>query len=675
MRLIWVYQFSDVEEYKFNNEFMINSNDGYYFAEGAREILSNINHNDSNTTAINSALSYLTSLIAKSLPIKFETIIFYMPAFFSSLIVIPLILIARSIGKLEVGFIAALIGSITWSYYNRTMVGYYDTDLLNIVFPTVFLWSIIWAIKTQENKYLIFTALDILAYRWWYPQSYSLEFAFSGLIALYVIYQIIRKEDYMYNFLLLIFILVAMMNLDGEIRLLIVSFLFFLIILKKEFIYNNLYYLFGLSIILFIITGGVTQIVGLLKSYVFKSDIIETGYNLTLHFFSVMQTIRESSAISLETLANRISGHTITFLLSLIGYIWLVYKHRIMILGLPMLGLGFLAYSSGLRFTIYAVPILALGVAFLIVELSDLLKNRVLKYFLMIVLTSLALIPNIQHIISYKIPTVFTKSEVVILDKLKKISNKKDYIVSWWDYGYPIRYYTHAKTLIDGSKHDGNTNFPISFALMSPQTQSAKMLRLVVEKGLDMENLIHEYGYTDTNPFLKELKKNIKYTSKIKQPTKTSDIYLYLPRKILDIFPTVKLFSNIDLLTGKKKEKTFFYKSTQIKMNGGKINIGNGVSIILKKEVLQIGKKTIAINRIVKTKYNKKGKLIITGKIINKKSNFNVIFMSDYKSYLVVDNATFNSTYMQLFVFENYNKNLFEPVILSPLAKVYKVKI
>jgi len=49
--------------------------------------------------------------------------------------------------------------------------------------------------------------------------------------------------------------------------------------------------------------------------------------------------------------------------------------------------------------------------------------------------------------------------------------------------------------------------------------------------------------------------------------------------------------------------------------------------------------------------------------------------MSDYKSYLVVDNATFNSTYFQLFVFENYNKNLFEPVILSPLAKVYKVKI
>jgi len=71
------------------------------------------------------------------------------------------------------------------------MVGYYDTDLLNIVFPTFLLWSLIWAIKTQEDKYLLFTALDIIAYRWWYPQSYSLEFAFFGLVSAYVLYQYI----------------------------------------------------------------------------------------------------------------------------------------------------------------------------------------------------------------------------------------------------------------------------------------------------------------------------------------------------------------------------------------------------------------------------------------------------------------------------------------------------
>ncbi|MDQ7068094.1 MAG: hypothetical protein Q9M40_09040 [Sulfurimonas sp.] len=30
MRLIWVYQFADMEAFKFNAQFMINTNDGYF---------------------------------------------------------------------------------------------------------------------------------------------------------------------------------------------------------------------------------------------------------------------------------------------------------------------------------------------------------------------------------------------------------------------------------------------------------------------------------------------------------------------------------------------------------------------------------------------------------------------------------------------------------------------
>ena len=49
--------------------------------------------------------------------------------------------------------------------------------------------------------------------------------------------------------------------------------------------------------------------------------------------------------------------------------------------------------------------------------------------------------------------------------------------------------------------------------------------------------------------------------------------------------------------------------------------------------------------------------------------------MKSYNRFLVLDQKTLNSTYIQLFVFENYDKNLFEPVITSPLSKIYKLKI
>ena len=703
VRLIWVYQFSGTEQFKFNNQFMINTNDGYFWAEGARDILAGITENTNDRSPIERAASILTALVAKVLPFSFESIIFYMPAFFASLLVIPIILIGRSIGKLEVGFIAALLASIAWSYYNRTMVGYYDTDLLNIIFPTFLLWSLIWAIKTQEDKYLLFTALDIIAYRWWYPQSYSLEFAFFGLVGVYVLYQYFKKEDFYpkstlsqcsgeYNLLLITFMMFAMMGLDGTTRFIIVVVLFIGLKFQREMLFKYLYYLFALSLVLFMATGGFSPIWGQLKGYVFKDAISVTKDEISLHFFTVMQTIREAGKIPFETFANRISGHTITFIASIIGYIWLALRHKIMLLGLPMIGLGFLAYSGGLRFTIYAVPVLALGVAFLIVELSKLSKNKTIKYGVMSILTIAILLPNIKHVIDYKVPTVFTKDEVVVLDKLKRIASREDYVVGWWDYGYPIRYYADVKTLSDGGKHSGSVNFPTSFILTHNQTEASKMLRLDVEyteetfainklnedrnesdkikRINNIGQMTLDYGYKDTNNFLTSL------STDIKLPKKTRDVYLYLPNRMINIYPTVNLFSNIDLMTGVKGKQPFFYKSSDFKESGDFIDLGRGIKLEKKTGQLIIGNNKVAINNFTKTFYDNKGKLQKQVQTINRnRANLNVIFMSNYKQFLVVENSVYNSLYFQLFILENYDKVLFEPTILTPLAKVYRLKI
>jgi dolichyl-diphosphooligosaccharide--protein glycosyltransferase/undecaprenyl-diphosphooligosaccharide--protein glycosyltransferase len=683
MRLIWLYQFNDAEYFKFNDQFMINTNDGYFWAEGARDILGktpNINLN----SPINTAPAQLTAFLVKILPFSFETVIFYMSAFFSSLLVVPIILIARSLGKLEVGFIAALISSIAWSYYNRTMIGYYDTDFLNIVFPTLLLWSLIWAIRTQENKYLIITSIDIIAYRWWYPQSYSLEFAFFGLVFSYVIYQYIKKENCKYNVILLTFMMFAMMGLDGYLRLSIVVLLFIFLQYETKKFHQYLYYLFGISLVLFLLTGGFDPIWGQLKGYVFKDHISVVGTDLKLHYFTVMQTIREAGQIPFETFANRISGHSITFIISLIGYIWLVFRFPIMLLGLPMIGLGFLAYSGGLRFTIYAVPMMGLGLGFLIVEVCSYLKNNILRFAAIGILIILALIPNIQHIIEYKVPTVFYKNEVAVLDKLKNIANRNDYVVSWWDYGYPIRYYSDTKTLSDGGKHSGAVNFPTSFAFTKSQKEAANMLRLDVEytemlaksdfddpdrNRTNIANMTLDYGFENTNYFLNTLKEDIKL------PLKTRDIYFYLPSRMMSIYPTINLFSNLNLMDGIKSKQPFFYTTKKFQEDTKIIDLDNNIKLIKKTGQLDIQNQLITINNFAKTSYDKKGKLQVQVKKINPNSNINVIFISSLKEFLIIDNATFNSTYIQLFVFENYDKNLFEPVIFDQYAKVYKLKI
>jgi dolichyl-diphosphooligosaccharide--protein glycosyltransferase/undecaprenyl-diphosphooligosaccharide--protein glycosyltransferase len=49
--------------------------------------------------------------------------------------------------------------------------------------------------------------------------------------------------------------------------------------------------------------------------------------------------------------------------------------------------------------------------------------------------------------------------------------------------------------------------------------------------------------------------------------------------------------------------------------------------------------------------------------------------MRNYKQFLVVENSVYNSLYFQMALLENYDKNLFEAVIIIPQVKVYKLKI
>lgn len=683
--MIWVYQFSDAEAFKFAGQFMINTNDGYFWAEGARDLLNGTSQLHS-LSPVESAPTWLTYVIVKLLPFSFETIIFYMPVFLGSLIVVPMILIGHNLKLPEVGFLAALLASIAVSYYNRTMVGYYDTDMLTIVFPVFLLWSLILALRTKEEKYLLITALEIIAYRWWYPQSYSLEFSYFGLILLYAV---IFDRKNIFNFKLLAIMLFAMMGLPSIWRLVLVVLTYG--IFKQAKFEKYIWYILGASIGLFFLTGGFDPIWMQLKGYVFK-DVVEVSKDsLPLHFYSVMQTVREAGQISFVTFAERISGHTITFVLSMVGCAVLAWRYPVMLLGLPLLGLGFLALVGGLRFTIYAVPIGAFGIAYLLftcsVFIQDLFINekvgQVVKSSVVILGALAILYPNILHVIDYRVPTVFNKNEVELLDKLKAVSDREDYVVAWWDYGYPLRYYVDTKTLIDGGKHGGDVNFPVSYMLTNPSDKAAKLARFEVEytenaflKSEKNETVMNntaqmtlDTGFKNANDFLDSLDTNITL------PTKTRDIFFYLPYRMMGIYPTVAQFSNLDIMSGKTVRQPFFFQTNRFQDSAEKMDFGQGVILDKTKGIIKLGVQEIPLKRFIKTGYNKEKKLVKDQNIVHANGQFSIIYMQAYNTFLILDEDAFNASYIQLFVLENYDEKLFEPIILDPYAKVYKLKI
>jgi dolichyl-diphosphooligosaccharide--protein glycosyltransferase/undecaprenyl-diphosphooligosaccharide--protein glycosyltransferase len=311
---------------------------------------------------------------------------------------------------------------------------------------------------------------------------------------------------------------------------------------------------------------------------------------------------------------------------------------------------------------------------------------------LFMVMTTLAILyPNYKHIDEYRVPTVFNANEVAVVEQLGKVAQREDYVVAWWDYGYPLRYYADVKTLVDGGKHEGDVNFPVSFALTQPQELGAKMARLDVEytektftyikenqkliedKNLTLfstiEQMTKEYGFSDTNDFLLSLQTDIKL------PEKTRDIYFYLPYRMLDIYPTITLFSNLDLMNGEKKAQPFFYVSRNFKDDGAKLHLANGVYLDKQSMVLHLGNKQESIRRFVRTSYDEKMKLEVNEQQIDVSSNLSLVFMSNYNTFLLLDEQTYNSLFVQLMVLERFDEKFFEPVTLDPNVKVYKLKI
>lgn len=685
VRMYWPVHFADNASMYYNEQLMINTNDGYYYATGAKDILEGNTPDDKQraSAAVNKGLVVLTAYLSKLFSISLEAVILYLPAIISSLIVIPIVLTGRLMGHTFLGFLSALIGSVAWSYYNRTMVGYYDTDMFSVFLQFTIFYTLLHVAYKKDLKGIFIAAFFMFIYPYFYPQGMTLVYAMYIMLVLYLMAEykhVISTEETddfkegtlsLYGSIILLSIpLMLMVPFSFRIILFMLAAGALIKIKTQE---KYLFYAAIVFFISFLIFGNVFSVI-LAKLMIYADrGVTKEG----LHFYQVVQTVREAGAIPMSTIANRISGSGIGLALSLIGYVLLVMRHKPFLIALPLIGVGLFAYIGGLRFTVYAVPVAALSVVYLFWVIGDYFKEKKLKYLFAIVATALMLYPNIKHIIGYKVPTVLNVSEVNDLVKLDSIAQDKDYTLAWWDYGYPIWFYSNTNTLIDGGKHQ-NDNFIISKIMQTTSPElAANLSRLAVETYVDSNYSVvtdtlfknEQKDQLDPNLFLAELE-----DENYKLPAKTRDIYLYLPYRMLNIFPTVSIFGNIDLTTGKQIRNMAFYPTRARANDNGTIVLANGVVFDAKKGLLHIGKETKDVKYFIVTQNTNEGKINLQSQLYQPDGEYAVVYMKSYGQFVVMGMQTFKSVYVQMFMLGKYDKRFFELVVSSPYSRIYKLK-
>ncbi|MEA1972829.1 MAG: STT3 domain-containing protein, partial [Candidatus Cloacimonadota bacterium] len=375
IRMIWIYQFQDNPSFLWNDQLMINTNDGYYFASAAQHLLNSMHDaNPQIPIALKNypGVIYVTALATKLLPFSLETVILYLPAVISSLVVIPIILTTRLFGLPLLGFFAALLGSIAWSYYNRTMVGYYDSDMFSVLMQMMVVYSFISLLVQHRYSNIILAFVFITFYPLFYPQGLSLIYA---MYFIYLAYVYFTTKDDKITYLSIAVIAVALAPLSIPLKLvlgiaLLLLYRFDKIALKQWMFIAALAFLFYLFN---------ANVFGLIYEKIFGyfSRGTETE---GLAFYQVIQTVREAGQIPFSTMANRISGSTFGVIIALIGYLFLAFKYRPFIIALPLIGVGVFSLVGGLRFTVYAVPIAAVSAIFLFYIMTQSIIIKKLRY-------------------------------------------------------------------------------------------------------------------------------------------------------------------------------------------------------------------------------------------------------------------------------------------------------
>jgi dolichyl-diphosphooligosaccharide--protein glycosyltransferase/undecaprenyl-diphosphooligosaccharide--protein glycosyltransferase len=173
----------------------------------------------------------------------------------------------------------------------------------------------------------------------------------------------------------------------------------------------------------------------------------------------------------------------------------------------------------------------------------------------------------------------------------------------------------------------------------------------------------------DPNLLLSELEDNT-----YKLPPKTRDIYLYLPYRMLNIFPTVAVFGNLDLNSGKEERKIVFYPTQAISNKNGVLKFRNGLVFDANKGQLFFGKNVQSVRQFVVTQNKKSGKIALQAQNYDPSGRYSIVYMKSYGRFVVMDNQTFHSMYIQMFMLGRYDKNLFELVVSSPYSRIYKLK-
>lgn len=679
IRLFLYFQVSDIENYFYNDHIIpLWTTDSGLYGYYAKQLLGGVSYPLVSEYIPGYLLYWLVSITG----LDIDTVLFFSPAFLASLIVVPIILLAHHYRLSVLGLYAAVIGSVMTSYYYRTHLGYYDTDILNAFFPLLSIYFLIRLVDDEKFRYGVFASLSLIGFHLWYHSSLPIILAIVGVFFIYLLL-FKRKIALAYQSLFLLAVaLLPLAFIYKTVLVFVLAIVFWSISKYREIEIKHYLFILFAGVIALSLVVNLNKYYERVEDYISKSSAIEVSSEREkIKFKADLDSVIEAKSISLSEVMHRVSGAAPFFVLALLGYIGLLVRYRSMLLTLPLVALTFVAMAAGLRFTMYGVMLFSFSLVistFLIFhliltrwgEFSELVSKVVSNIFLILVI-AYALSTVVKYNRSSIDPILFnTTDDIKALDEFQENFTENDFMLTWWDYGWPLWYYLNSNnTLIDNGKHQQD-NFIVSKILLSDNdTFVRNASQFFVEKYHEgrgngfakvMDYFVHKYSMK----YLSELKKE-----DILLPKTERKIYILLHNYMLTTLGTIESFSNINHYTGAVKQSDYIdmgYLSEKYSAD----------QKLLKTFKFTVDKQQGMIRSEKGDMKFKKLSIIENNEIVFDKS-----YLAPNGSYVVVYNGKvllmkeniYNSFLVQTLVFQNYDKSKFEKITQTDNFTILRV--
>ena len=630
-------------------------------------------------------LGYLIAFVSKILHLSLDWTMVLLPVFIAPLIVIPIVMIGTSIKQPILGMLSALVAVSGTFFYMRTHIGYMDTDGVNLF---LILMGIAWIIKSFECKNLFYTflgALTLILFGWWYHSAaiINLLIVLTALIYL-LIYN--RKDKVMLGSSILLVLSIAPVAVLVKLVTVIFVYLIFSFLNKFDKIDYRFYWVLmfiGFIAALFFVHPD--QYLHRAMTYLTPvKEKIFSGKGITYYYLNDLKFVGEVGGVDLWKAYAPLSISVIYVLVATVGYVLMLIAYPIMLLTLPLMVLGYMSSFAGSRFTMYATPVLALGSVYLFFLIKNLLSrkysySRYVKRFPYYA-TTLVLLLMIYNIFAFNtyagMGLQFYSWDRSLLKSFSKNLSDKDTIVTWWDYGWPLWYYTgYNNTLTDNGYHGGPDSHLVAQMLLSDDpyftANAARYLsyyRPVSNNAgarFTLPKLAKEHNLT-------ELMDSLHQQKKISLPDEKGNVYIVLHQNMLSYFGILRKYAYWDLTKNGIYKEMPKYQSTPVtKPFSHNYSLLEGYAYILDSSdgmVMDANENKTPINMLMIAENNTRKESFS----FHNSSNMNLL---DAKGLLLwMDKKAYNGFYIQAMLLDVYDHKLFEKVGETGRMKIFRVK-